>query len=383
LSGALALVVVACNLGSPPVTYPVPSRLVETADLNGDGALDVVSAGPGAYAALLNDGTGRLHGTPVTTVLDVEGFALGDVDGDDTIDRVDLHIPDTGTGALFLLRGDGGGGFGAPEHLSDTDARDVDLADVDGDGDLDLLTTGPAASFSLLQVRRNDGNGGFGAPDSSSYVPCGSLGGGYFPRSGRELTHADFDGDGDQDVVVAATCESEPGQGWPPSGPPHPEVVQLYNDGTGAFAASTAHSLPDSYGSTAGLSVGDVNDDHLADVVVGNRDDTSLTLFPTGLDRVTVPTPDRPGDVDLADIDDDGHLDIVVTSAGRGTATVLYGDGHNAFPESHAVLTGGDVVDTVTSGRIDDDRSTDLVFGNDSGSASPKVAVLLNTQGRS
>jgi FG-GAP-like repeat len=368
-----AIAVAGCNLGSAPVIYPAPSRVVEALDVNGDGAIDVVSAGPGSYAVLLNDGAGGLHGSPVASRLDVQAFALGDVDRDGAIDRVDLHRSPNGASALYLLRGDGSGAFGRPEALGGVDARDVDLVDLDNDGDLDVLTTGRGESF--LQVRRNDGTGQVGAPEAVVFGMCGSPGAGFHaPLSGLELTHADMTNDGWQDVVVGAICERETS--------PFPVAYAVYNNGAGGSSGGTIWGLG-AYGAPAGLAVGDIDEDGVLDVVVGGRDDASVTvLAPVSGNRITVPTPDRPGDVGLADIDQDAHVDIVATAAGHGRATVLFGDGTGGFAESHTVETGGDVVDAVTTGRLDPDGSTDLVFGNDSALADAAVAVLFNTLGR-
>ena len=82
----------------------------------------------------------------------------------------------------------------------------------------------------------------------------------------------------------------------------------------------------------------------------------------------------------MADIDGDGHVDLVATAAGSGFARVLYGTGTGTFPESHVVATGGDLVGPVAAGRIDGDASVDLVFGNDGETPDPSVAVLRNTR---
>lgn len=374
LVGLSALVAAGCDLGSPPVTYRAPSRVVETADVNGDGSLDVVSAGSGAYAVLLNDGRGRLRGSAVATGLDVVAFGLGDVDGDGAMDRVDLHrTPDGGGAALSLLRGDGDGRFRSPESLGSTTARELELADMDGDGDLDVITAGPGPD-RFTELRRNDGAGRFAAPVPGSFGRCGSPGAGWVAAlSGHDLAAADVDGDGDKDVVTAAVCERE--------GLPSPYLHVGFNEGNGDMPSSQAVGLlARRADSVAGLAVGDVDEDGELDALVGHADEAGLTLVGLRtLDHVTVPVPDVPGELELADVDGDGHLDVVATAAGRGRATILYGDGSGAFPRSRTVRTGGTVVDDVTAGRIDGDGSTDLVFGNDSTSRKPKVAVLANT----
>lgn len=135
-----------------------------------------------------------------------------------------------------------------------------------------------------------------------------------------------------------------------------------------------------------GLTVADVDEDGNLDVLVGNPGTSSVEILPGlphgGFDwnRISIATPAAPGDLAVADIDADGHLDLVVTAAGSGFARVLYGTGTGAFPESHVVATGGDVVGPVAVGDLDGDGSVDLVFGNDGQSADSSVAVLRNTR---
>ncbi len=121
------------------------------------------------------------------------GVALGDVDGDG---RVDIFLARTeGANALYRNLGDwrfeditAPAGVAAPDRYSSGAA----FADVEGDGDLDLLllaTAGPNAIFL------NDGHGRFTERRDLGLDPTG--------KGGTTLSLADADGDGDLELAVA------------------------------------------------------------------------------------------------------------------------------------------------------------------------------------
>jgi hypothetical protein len=314
----------------------------------------------------------------VATDADIAAFAFGDLDGDGAIDRVDVTHTPSGSTSLLVARGDGVGGFGAQEvAVADTDpsgvAADVDVFDLDGDGDQDVALGGRDG----VHVFVNDGTGAL-ASRGIEWAPCGGPGGGgNLTVVVSELTHADVDRDGDDDVVTTGYCESPTG--------PRPGVWLFANDGTGAFPSVASAGVAGG-AALVGLSVADVDEDGHLDVVTGNPSASSVVVVRgngnggTIPNHITVATPAPPGDLEVADIDADGHLDLVVTAAGTGIARVLYGTGTGTFPETHAVATGGDVVGPVGVGPIDGDGSVDLVFGNDDETADPSVAVLFNTR---
>jgi hypothetical protein len=380
VAGLGALVLGGCDLGSPPALHPGPSRSIEIADVDADGAIDVVAAGAGGGVVLLNDGSGSLAGAPTTTTTDVRELALADVDGDGAVDRIEVDRSGAGSTTLLLALGDGGGGFSAalpiPEVLPGYVTNDVALADVDADGDQDLFTAG---TYGTL-VRYNDGSGAFTGLGSPN-IPCGSTGGGYVELTGTDLEVVDFDANGDLDIVWTGSCAYPGGDRW--------AWGIGYGDGTGSFpvAESTTAAAP---GRRVGIGVADINEDGQLDRILSNPDAPAVEVVlgrdphapgPTPPQAVlTVPTPAPVGDGVAADIDGDRHVDLVVTSPRSGIAHVLYGDGTGVFSDRHPVATGGATTETVAAADLDADGRTDLVFGIDNGGeADPSVAVLRNT----
>ncbi len=118
------------------------------------------------------------------------GAALGDVDGDG---RTDLYLTRLeGRNALYLNRW--GWRFEevavrAGVALPDRYSTGATLADLDGDGDLDLLVSAQGQPNAVFE---NDGQGGF--TDVSEEAGLTS------PLAGTTIAVADVDGDGDLDV---------------------------------------------------------------------------------------------------------------------------------------------------------------------------------------
>jgi uncharacterized repeat protein (TIGR01451 family) len=185
------------------------SSNVKLGDLDGDGDLDAVVSGfiEGTQKVWINQGgaQGGISGDFGTSPIDefggqplwAAGVDLGDVDGDGDLDAVFGNY--IGTNEVWLNQ-DGAQG-GTPGDLSrgDTfgshDNWNVELGDVDGDGDPDILV---AKSDADSQVWLNQGGSQGGTP--------GDFGAGAFDAFGARYSLdadlGDLDGDGDLDAVI-------------------------------------------------------------------------------------------------------------------------------------------------------------------------------------
>ncbi len=168
-------------------------------DVDGDGDVDLVLANNGQNVLVLNDGAGRFTDVTATHLPAVEDVtqdaALGDVDGDG-----DLDLLFGNEGPNRLLINDGAGRFadkaGAlPERSQES--READFGDVDGDGDLDILEGN--VSFFMQDTARtnrlliNNGRGKF--EDGGDRLPADE-------DNSAEADLLDVDGDGDLDIVT-------------------------------------------------------------------------------------------------------------------------------------------------------------------------------------
>ncbi|MEM7305904.1 MAG: VCBS repeat-containing protein [Planctomycetota bacterium] len=331
---------------------PVRSLALAVGDVDGDSDADLlVGVGP---AEPLGDGDERLYlGDGLGSFSDVTStapdglapsaaVALGDVDGDGDVDAFVGNGGETGGDAVNrLYLGDGTGAFAsAPPLLPGVadQTLDVELFDVDGDGDLDALVANAAEQANRLLA--NDGGGAFAEaplPDEAQSTADAELG--------------DLDGDGAPDLLLANF------------GPPASPQNRLYlGDGLGGFADATSLLPPDA-DATWAVAFADVDADGDLDALLGNDGPNRIYLndgaagFLAGLGQIPAGGAGARAVV-LGDFDLDGDADAIVATVG---ANELYlGDGAGAFAASPASL-GGDTR-SLAVGDVDEDGDLDVVL---------------------
>ena len=176
---------------------------IEGADVDGDGDIDLLAAnaGNGTVNVRLNNGAGIFTapatGAEVSVGTSPYGIAVGDVDGDGDVDVLTGNLG-TSTSTVSVRLNNGAGVFTAPATGAEVSVgyypTNIALGDVDGDGDLDLLTANEYGSStnSTVSVRLNNGLGTFAGGQE---VAVG--------LNTASVTTGDVDGDGDLDLLTA------------------------------------------------------------------------------------------------------------------------------------------------------------------------------------
>ena len=274
-------------------------------DFNGDNQLDVAFAldDDNEFGVALGTGSGSfLDPVEFLTWREPTSLTCGDFDEDGNCDIVTatrwgtLGVP----AALTYHAGVGDGTFPAQALVPTSFLRLLTTADFNGDGQLDLA----AAKSNEVALF-------LGAPDGtfalSAEAPIG--------EDPAILHVADFDEDGTPDLLTVNISSSN--------------LSLLLGDGNGAVSEILTVPVPEA---PFGAGVGDLDEDSHLDLIVPSLlDDTITVMAGDGagnfLAFVTLPVPLNPVAVAVDDLDADGHLDFVVASVVADLVSVFLGDG--------------------------------------------------------
>ena len=174
-----------------PVFYADRAAVAVVAgDFDGDGKLDIATANfDSSVSVFQGDGKGRLGPRAVySTGGQGVAIAAGDFNGDGALD---LATGNDGAGSVSVLPGLGHGSFGSPVSFEAGNTHSIAVVDLNRDGHLDLISGG--YDESLVRFWPGQGNGKF---LGEVRIPAGSAG-------ARSVTAVDFTGDGKLDLAVA------------------------------------------------------------------------------------------------------------------------------------------------------------------------------------
>jgi MYXO-CTERM domain-containing protein len=319
----------------------------ELADINGDGRVDIIFANGGNYSSaganeinrvFLNDGDGSFTEAS-TTVFGATGdharvIKARDVNGDGI---VDIMVGNTFQTQSRLYLGTGGGSFDevTSTHLPAIAASvgDLELGDVDGDGDLDMVLAdwgagSPSQGGGRTMLWLGDGTGHFTDATATQMPNINVI-------WSWDLEFIDADNDFDLDIAVS--CKSCTGS------------YLFVNDGDGGFT-NDATALPQ-FTNNYEFELLDLNDDGALDMVTmndgpslrghvflgdgaGKFQDATATLWPTAENAAQ-----DDNMVVVLDYDSDGDPDFLVGSL-SGSDRLLINDGTGKLTENAAVFQG-------------------------------------------
>jgi hypothetical protein len=413
----------------PAQTFPVGQGPLGVAvgDFNGDGNLDLAVSDSNQFfgaqglngntvAILLGVGNGGFQPpTFIAVASGPLGIAVSDFNRDG---KQDIVVTNSSTDQVSILLGNGNGTFKTPAVFSVTSGFEpisrfapsyVSVDDFNGDGNLDLVVANPSAATAA--VLPGNGKGRFGkatnilvaaAPTSvltgdynrdghRDFLTANSVGATVSVLLGKgtgkfvvekefatgsradQIIVADFNQDGIPDVVTA-----DGGIGF--SGD---TISILLGKKGGSFAPAGEVQVGLN---PTGLAVGDFNHDGHLDLVIasagtqimgpgslllmlGNGDGTFQTAFKLGDFQ-------HPDSVAVGDFNGDGNPDLVACTADARGATLLLGDGRGRF-KSPSLISLNSACDQVLAADFNGDGKTDLVFRLERNPDSPVVFVAL------
>ena len=333
--------------------YPLSVAL---GDANGDGKPDLlVGGGSGSASVLLGSGDGTFqpalsYGSGGVGAVSV---AVADVNRDGKADVLVANSNNDDFGGVGVLLGNGDGTLqAAPRYGSGGYGPETAaLADVNGDGKLDLLFANQCLNAGNC-LHGFPGPGGVGVllgnGDGTFQVAVSFDSGGDVADS---VAAADVNADGKPDLLVANSCSDDTCT--------HASVGVLLGNGDGTFQPAVNY---DSGGlGASALAVADVNRDSNLDLVVANscsdsmcNNDATVSVLlgngggtfqaPVGYDSAGV----SPDSVVVADVNGDGKPDVVVANRfastsdhSKGSVSVLLGNGNGTFQPAVPYNPGG------------------------------------------
>jgi hypothetical protein len=346
----------------------------------------------GSVGVLLGNGDGTFQ-TAVAYAsggLFAASVAVADVNGDGNADIVvaNCGFPRIthcvgGNVGVLLGNGDGTfqpvvnyrlGGFGTPS---------VAVADLKGDGKLDLLVATGCASGSCVGVLLGNGDG--------TFQPVVTYSSGGF--TALSVAMADINGDSRPDLVVANRCTD--------SSCTASSVGVLLGNGDGTFQTAVAYGSGGLFASS--VAIGDLNGDGKPDLVVGNVSTSGSVasgnvgvLLGNGDGTFqTAVAYNRGGygatSVAIGDLNGDGKPDLAVANCStsglgcvgsNGDVAVLLGNGNGTFQTAVAFGSGGTTPFAVAVGDVNGDGRPDIVaancVSNQCGAGPGQLGVLIN-----
>ena len=346
------------NAVNSPLQIPEPLAM-SVADFNQDGKPDLAVAANTRLYVMLGKGGGTFapaSGSPVPMPSPpYDDFGSPYVSALTVGDFNHSGHPGVAVGLLqneasVILLGNGDGTFSYSSSLANTVGAYtgwLTAADFNGDGNLDLIAFTTSGQAVLLGY----GSGAFNS------VPQNT------PIFGTASAVGDFNGDGKLDLAVAGGSAA----------------AVLLGNGDGTF--TQASGSPVTVGQDlATIVAGDFNGDGKLDLAVADARENEIFILPGNGDGtfqspITIPVGNGPAAITAGDFNNDGKLDLAVANNGDNTVSLFLGNGDCTFTEaSGSPYAAGKGPNAISAADFNGDGKLDLAVLNRAGGT---VSILL------
>ncbi|MFT5489908.1 MAG: hypothetical protein ACI8V5_000247 [Limisphaerales bacterium] len=280
-------------------------------------------------------------------------LATGDVNGDGLIDIVAAN----GNQINRVYLNGGGGSFlvGQDVGVETDDSQAIALADLDNDGDLDLVVGNFSDSVNRIYF-----NNGTGAP-FTGVIPVNLTDDAHDTRA---VLIADLNGDQFPDIIVGNDNQRN--------------LLYLNNGTATPFDGVAGQNISPDAAATKALAVADLDHDGLLDIVVGNRNSPNTLYLNTGnaadpfggaAGMEITRESDFTEGIAVADLNNDGFVDVYAANDFEQNRVYLNNGAGAGLDPFLGVLgqSGGPDIQGSTSvalGDVDKNGSIDAVIGN-------------------
>jgi hypothetical protein len=325
------------------------AQSVHVVDLDNDGDLDCLVASEGDqtigwFQNLLQRGRFGSSSSITANLTYATSVVAADIDNDGDIDVVSTS---SGDNTVAWYRNDGTGSFSDAITVSKVaeGAQSAFIIDVDGDGNVDIVSAS-ANDKKIAWYTNIDGKGNFSGEHIISIDADGA----------RSVFCIDIDGDGDTDCLSASVNDNK---------------VVWYENVFGNGTVFVPHIISDTAIGARSVFAADINSDSKIDVLVASAKDDTVAWYEnvdgggTNWTRHVVSvTTDYPVSAIAVDIDGDNDLDIVAVSAFDDTVGWYRNDGTGTFSSVLIVTRTADSAWDISPADFDGDGDIDLLVSS-------------------
>ncbi|MBW7867611.1 MAG: T9SS type A sorting domain-containing protein [Brumimicrobium sp.] len=322
------------------------AKSIAKGDFNNDGLLDIImgknlgaAADPNLkYAIYIENNGNRSFNAPVEIMSGsrVQDVAAADINNDGNLD---ILVVNFNMNRLAIIYGNGDGTFQTPiGYTTSFGPNSIAVGDFNNDGLPDVAVAGNGNNIDFFFNN-------ISLPGTLTSIAPFVLPGGVNPS---DIIAMDLDLDGNMDVATSNSGGAS--------------VSVIFGDGVGGFSLGGTYAADLG---TSGISSGFFNNDIYPDIAVTNENANTITVFindgtgslSTG---ISYSAGAKPLSIDILDFNNDGKIDLAAINADDNTISLYEGNSDGTFQNQKIIYAKNYPTDIVT-GDFDTDGNDDII----------------------